>query len=241
MTSHDELEPTIDKLLITLACTWVALAGVRRLAAGSRAPAESPASVASAAALRSLQWRYLPAWLCFKAADWMQGSYFHEVYSSMVDPATGAPLSQRAISALFLAGFVSSAVVGTAAGSLVDSYGRRAGCLAFSVVYSASALSVLASELPLLAAGRLLGGVATSLLMSAPEAWLCSEHARLGLPPSTLGGLFGWAYFADSIVAILAGQVRTPGFTHPRRALATWPQEGVSVRGGTRPSSHLIL
>lgn len=207
MTSRYALEPTIDTLLITLACTWIAFVGFRRLAAGSREPAESQADVASAAVLRSLQWRYLPAWLCFKAADWMQGPYFHEVYSSKLDPATGTPLSQRAISALFLAGFVSSAVVGTAAGSLVDSYGRRAGCLAFALLYSASALSVLASDLPLLAAGRLLGGVATSLLMSAPEAWLCSEHARLGLPPSTLGGLFGWAYFADSIVAILAGQV----------------------------------
>lgn len=215
MASHEPLEPTIDKLLVTLACAWVALAGFRRLAAGSREPAESQADVASAAALRSLQWRYLPAWLCFKAADWMQGPYFHEVYSSKLEPATGTPISQRAISALFLAGFVSSAVVGTAAGSLVDSYGRRAGCLAFALVYSASALSVLASELPLLAAGRLLGGVATSLLMSAPEAWLCAEHARLGLPPATLGGLFGWAYFGDSIVAILAGQVRTPLCPHP--------------------------
>lgn len=207
MTPGDALEPSIDKLLVTLACTWVALAGLRRVAAGSRDPAESQADAASAAELRSLQWRYLPAWLCFKAADWMQGPYFHEVYSSKLDPATGTLLSQRAISALFLAGFVSSAVVGTAAGSLVDSYGRRAGCLAFALVYSLSALSVLASDPPLLAAGRLFGGVATSLLMSAPEAWLCSEHARLRLPPATLGGLFGWAYFGDSIVAILAGQV----------------------------------
>jgi len=167
------LEPAIDQLLVALACAWLTLTAIRRLTAGSAKPSAGSATsqAASAAALRSLQFRYLPAWLCFKAADWMQGPYFHEVYSSKLDGASGTPLSQRAISALFLAGFVSSAVVGTAAGSLVDSYGRRAGCLAFALIYAASALSVLAEGVPLLAAGRLLGGVATSLLMSAPEAW----------------------------------------------------------------------
>eukprot|EP00967_Tisochrysis_lutea_P133875 scaffold235722_cov33-Tisochrysis_lutea.AAC.1 len=202
------LEPAIDQLLGSLACAWLTIALLRRLFSRASAARTPSASLeAQGAELRSLQLRYLSAWLCFKAADWMQGPYFHEVYSSKIDEATGQPLSQKAISSLFLAGFISSALVGTAAGSLVDKYGRRAGCLAFAIICAASAVSVMASRWSLLAAGRFLGGVATSLFMCAPESWLCAEHARLSLPAAALGELFGWAYFADSIIAILAGQV----------------------------------
>ena len=66
-------------------------------------------------------------------------------------------------------------------------------------------MSTRATAMPRLFAGRVAGGVGTSLLFSAPEAWLVGEHARRGLPGSTLGATFGWAFFGDSIVAISAG------------------------------------
>eukprot|EP00960_Hanusia_phi_P022517 666460-Hanusia_phi.AAC.4 len=67
------------------------------------------------------------------------------------------------------------------------------GCIAFGLIYSLSALSTRAASLPLLLLGRLLGGqkntvavrsltsfagTATSLLFSAPEAWLVGEHGK---------------------------------------------------------------
>ena len=55
--------------------------------------------------------------------------------------------------------------------------------------------------------GRLLGGVATSLLFSVFEAWLIRAHADAELPKSCLGKSFSWAAFSNSITAIFAGLV----------------------------------
>lgn len=49
------------------------------------------------------------------------------------------------------------------------------------------------------------GGLGTSLLFSAPETWLVSEHNKQGFDGKYLGQTFGLAYFGDAIVAILAG------------------------------------
>lgn len=54
--------------------------------------------------------------------------------------------------------------------------------------------------------GRLLGGVATSLLFSVFEAWLIGAHASAGVM-SHLGKSFSMAQYGNSIVAILAGQI----------------------------------
>lgn len=220
--THD-IEDAVSYLLLLLALAWAAL----RLAAYALDQADVPASTAAAAAsttataaatsaaktpqpantIRILYLEYMPAWLAYKAADWMQGPYFHEVYANkMID---GKPMSESLISVMFLAGFVASMLVGTFAGPLTDSYGRRAGCIAFALLHSLGALSTLSDSLPLLLLGRACSGVAASLLQIAPEAWLISRHARLGLPPSTLQDVMGWAFFGDSIVAILAGRAAT--------------------------------
>jgi MFS family permease len=55
--------------------------------------------------------------------------------------------------------------------------------------------------------GRLLGGVATSLLYSVFEAWLIRSHSDADLPKSFLSKSFSWAAFGNSVVAILAGLI----------------------------------
>jgi hypothetical protein len=55
--------------------------------------------------------------------------------------------------------------------------------------------------------GRLLGGVATSLLFSIFEAWLIRAHADAELPKSCLAKSFSWAAYSNSITAIFAGLV----------------------------------
>lgn len=52
--------------------------------------------------------------------------------------------------------------------------------------------------------GRLLGGVATSLLFSVFDAWLIRSHSDAKVK-SFLGKSFSWAVFANSIVAIISG------------------------------------
>lgn len=54
--------------------------------------------------------------------------------------------------------------------------------------------------------GRLLGGVATSLLFSVFDAWLIRSHNDLELK-QYLGKSFSWAAYGNSLVAILAGLV----------------------------------
>lgn len=52
--------------------------------------------------------------------------------------------------------------------------------------------------------GRLLGGIATSLLFSIFEAWLIRAHADAGLK-SWISKSFTWAAYANSIIAIASG------------------------------------
>ena len=54
--------------------------------------------------------------------------------------------------------------------------------------------------------GRLLGGIATSLLFSIFEAWLIRSHADANLK-HMLGKSFSWAAYGNSVIAIVAGIV----------------------------------
>ncbi|RKO87670.1 hypothetical protein BDK51DRAFT_17045 [Blyttiomyces helicus] len=102
-------------------------------------------------------------------ADWLQGSYIYPLYK-----AYGYDLHQIAI--LFVVGFLSSAIFGTVIGSVADKLGRKRVCILFCIIYSASCLTKLSHQLPMLLFGRLLGGISTSLLFSVFEAWMVSEH-----------------------------------------------------------------
>jgi MFS transporter, MFS domain-containing protein family, molybdate-anion transporter len=54
--------------------------------------------------------------------------------------------------------------------------GRKKAGLAYVLTYCASCITKHWSSYGVLMAGRLLGGIATSLLFSAFESWLVSEH-----------------------------------------------------------------
>jgi len=169
----------------------------------TRDRSDGSTKVETPAAVRSLQWRFLAVFWLFKMADWLQGPYFYEVYASKV--IGGIAVTRAGVARLFLMGFGSTALFGAVVGGLVDSFGRKRGSLAFTLFYAISALSTRCGTMALLLAGRVFGGIGTSLLFSAPEAWLVSEHQRSGFDGKYLGQTFGLAYFGDAIVAILAG------------------------------------
>lgn len=156
-------------------------------------------------AVKNLQWRFLIVFWLMRMADWLQGPYFYEVYSSKI--LNGKIVSPDLVSKLFLVGFASTGLFGAYLGRLVDTVGRKAGTLAYAALYTLGALSTRATTLPLLLLGRLAGGLGTSLLFSAPEAWLVGEYQKGGFEGNWLGQTFGWAYAGDSIVAITAGQL----------------------------------
>jgi len=97
------------------------------------------------------------------------------------------------VSKLFLTGFASTALFGPLVGRATDNYGRKKGTLAFAVLYSLGALSTKSPLLKVLLIGRVLSGVGTSLLFSAPESWLVGEAQKSGDDPDGkyLGETFG--------------------------------------------------
>ena len=96
---------------------------------GGAASGNSSGEVAAEAkaALWSLRVRYLTVFLLMKFADWLQGSYFYEVYAAKNDSRTGEAFTPSAISSLFLVGFCSAMVCGAFAGSWADKFGRCVG------------------------------------------------------------------------------------------------------------------
>ena len=157
--------------------------------------------------IKSLQARFLAVFWLLRCSDWLQGPYFYEVYTSKV--FNGLPASMALVSKLFLTGFASRAVFGPSVGRAADQYGRKKATLAFCLIYALGALSTKSPLLTILVLGRVLSGIGTALLFSAPESWLVGAAQKSGDDPTGkyLGETFGLAYAGDSLVAILAGQL----------------------------------
>jgi len=178
--------------------------GLAASAVAAKAASRGEAAGAESAATRAVKLRFLPVFWLLRMADWLQGPYFYEVYASKA--FGGKPASLELVSRLFLAGFGATAVAGPYVGRAADRRGRKRGTLAFAALYAAGALSTRSPVLAVLVLGRLLSGVGTSLLFSAPEAWLVGDAAAAGCADD-LGAVFGAAYAGDALVAIAAGQL----------------------------------
>eukprot|EP00980_Cylindrotheca_fusiformis_P005655 scaffold1184_cov132-Cylindrotheca_fusiformis.AAC.76 len=144
--------------------------------------------------------KYLFVYLLAVSSDWLQGPYVYALYMEY-------GFEKKEIAELFVAGFGSSMIFGSFVGGMADWGGRRAFVILFAIVYAASCVTKHFKEYGILMIGRLLGGVATSLLFSVFEAWLIRSHADAELPKSCLSKSFSWASFANSVAAIVAGLV----------------------------------
>jgi len=159
--------------------------------ASAAGPQETPA-------FKRFQRMYIGVYLLMMAGDWLQGPYMYALYDAY-------GFAHEDIAALFVAGFGSSAVFGTVAGSLADTMGRKKGALLYVVVYAASCVTKHWRSYNVLMFGRILGGVATSLLFSVFDSWLVAEHAARGFEPSWLSGTFANGQAGNSMVAVAAG------------------------------------
>uniref|UniRef100_A0A7S3PZA1 Molybdate-anion transporter n=1 Tax=Chaetoceros debilis TaxID=122233 RepID=A0A7S3PZA1_9STRA len=143
--------------------------------------------------------KYLAVYLLAVLSDWMQGPYVYALYLEY-------GYSQHEIAQLFVAGFGSSMIFGTFIGGLADTFGRRKFVVVFSIIYALSCVTKHFRDYWILMIGRLLGGIATSLLFSVFDSWLIKSHNEAGVS-SFLSKSFAVAQYGNSIVAISSGLV----------------------------------
>jgi MFS family permease len=150
------------------------------------------------ASFRVFQRLYLVVFLLAMAGDWLQGPYVYALYEFY-------HMTKHDIEVLFVAGFGSSMIFGTFVGSIADKYGRKANCILYGITYGLACVTKHFNNFGILMIGRLLGGIATSILYSAFESWVIYEHHKRGFSEDLLGTLFAHAVLGNSIVAILSG------------------------------------
>lgn len=148
----------------------------------------------------AFQLNYLCVYILAVMADWLQGPYVYALY-------TEYGYDKQAIGQLFIAGFGSSALFGTFVGSVADKFGRKANVLVYAVTYALSCATKHSPDFNILMIGRLLAGISTSILFSAFESWLVSEHNRRGYEQTLLAETFSKAQFGNAVIAIISGQI----------------------------------
>lgn len=146
-------------------------------------------------AFRAFQRQYLVVYVIIMTADWLQGTNMYTLYQSYGTD----------ISTLFITGFTSSAIFGTIVGLYVDRWGRKFGCIVYLVLEIVINVFEHFNNFPLLMLGRVLGGISTSLLFSAFESWMVSEHRKKGFPEEWLADTFSTASFLNGSCAIVSG------------------------------------
>ena len=148
----------------------------------------------------AFQRSYIVVYVVVMLADWLQGTHMFTLYTEYAQ--TNPSVS---VGTLFFTGFLAAGILGTFTGPLVDKYGRKRACL----VYVALEVTINALEhvnrMSLLLLGRVLGGVSTSLLFSAFEAWYVTEHRRQGFPEAWLSHTFGLCAVWNGVTAVAAG------------------------------------
>lgn len=160
----------------------------------------SASSIAYSSEQKTFQRTFLAVYYLAMTADWLQGPYVYALYSSY-------GFSKHDIAVLFVGGFGASMIFGTFVGAAADKLGRKRACLLYCALYIASCVTKHGKDYWVLMLGRLLGGVATSLLFSAFESWMVCEHNARGYDGASLSDTFSLMYFGNSLCAILAGMV----------------------------------
>lgn len=155
--------------------------------------------VNTSSAFNAFKNNYLLVYSLMMAGDWLQGPYVYFLYSQY-------GFGKGEIGQLFIAGFGSSMLFGTIFGSLADKQGRKRACVTYCITYILSCITKHSPQYKVLMVGRILGGIATSLLFSAFESWLVAEHNKRGFDQQWLSVTFSKAIFlGNGLIAIVSG------------------------------------
>lgn len=88
--------------------------------------------------------------------------------------------------------------------ALPHRYGRKSNCLLYCLVYSLSCLTKNSSNYHHLMFGRVLGGLATSILFASFESWCITAYRAQRLDSSGLDEVFTNIAFANALTAIVS-------------------------------------
>ena len=144
---------------------------------------------------------YFATYFLALLADWLQGPYLYRLYSHY-------GFQEDQIAVLYVCGFLSSVLLGTWAPIAADRFGRKKLCILFTIIYSVACFFKLSRNYGILILGKVLGGVATSLLFSSFEAWYVQEHLdKHDFPKEWIAVTSNKASMWSSILAIVAGVV----------------------------------
>ncbi|CAL9088889.1 unnamed protein product [Musa textilis] len=178
---------------------YVVFGGLAAVAAVMELSKTSKDRIATSSAFNAFKNNYCLVYSLMMAGDWMQGPYVYYLYSQY-------GFDKGDIGRLFIAGFGSSMLFGTIVGSLADKRGRKRACITYCITYILSCITKHSPQYKVLMLGRILGGIATSLLFSAFESWLVAEHNKRGFDPQWLSVTFSKAIFlGNGLIAIVSG------------------------------------
>lgn len=131
----------------------------------------------------------------------MQGSFIYALYKHRYG------LSEAKVAALFATGFGSGALSATGVGYLADRFGRKKACMAYCLLYALSCAFTIHNNYTSLIAGRVLGGLSTTLLYSVFEAWMVAKASAQEDKDAMVQEMLTSAATINAIVAICAGFV----------------------------------
>ncbi|KAI8944965.1 hypothetical protein F4801DRAFT_594519 [Xylaria longipes] len=151
---------------------------------------------------REFQRTFLRVYLLVIGSEWLQNPFMYSLFRNE------KTLDESTVSTLYISTYLSAAVSAFFTGYLTDRFGRRRACLVFCGIHSLAAISVCFDALPILIAGRVLGGVALTLLWTAFESWMIAEYNERGFARGSglsLTSMFGVMTTSKCITAIVAG------------------------------------
>jgi len=185
---------------VALSATCVALSVVNRNLLIPESGASDSVDAMQIDKVKRLQTKYLLAFYLMMMGDWLQGPSTYPMYR-------GHGLDLVSIGRLFVVGYLSAAAMGPFVGTFCDRFGRKRASMMLCVTYSLCCLAIMSNNVFILALGRVMGGMSSSLIHSAPEAWLTNEHFSSGFSSSTLSTTFALATFGNGLVAIVTGLI----------------------------------
>ncbi|KAL8287397.1 hypothetical protein RQP46_003255 [Phenoliferia psychrophenolica] len=168
-----------------------------RIALGS--DKDEPRTQADASSIKKFKINYLVVYCLVVGADWVQGPHIYSLYHDEYG------IDIHTIAWLFVIGFMSAGLTAPYVGLMADRYGRKAMCLLFTIAYGLACVTKMFPSIPILAAGRLLAGAATSILFSVFESWLVSSAKSRSFTDGELGELLGRAALCNGLVATASG------------------------------------